>query len=143
MTSPQEQGLGSTIESLVPQATEVYLNFVDGGYYGQGDWLEFRGDGEQALRELVEKFGDEGIDAFNQAFITPEFEESTRGRIKRLTDSIIADYEEDDAPDVRYGRNKMSAERSRLEDLLKVLNMDVGYVILLGSKHYTQRVKGE
>ncbi len=139
MQSPQEQETVSTIESLFPRAAQVFIGFVDGGWYGQGDWLEFRGDGKAELRELAERFGEKGVDAFSQAFVTPEFEQGIEARVKNLTQDIIDAADEILAPDVNYIRNKWAAERSLLQELLRGIRGGEEVQVLLGDKHYIQR----
>ncbi len=136
MVNPQEQGTVSTIESLIPQATQVYIGFVDGGWYGGGDWLEFKGKGKPELRELAERFGEKGIEAFNQAFVTPELEQSIEARAKNLTRDIIA--ADGDAGTNRI-RNKWAAERERLEDFLRGIRDGKEASIRLGDKEIIQR----
>jgi hypothetical protein len=142
MGSEGEQKGTSTIEELLPTAANVYIDYVDGGQLlGQGGWLELNGEGMSALGELVQRFGQQGTDAFNKVFITPDFEQGMENRIKRLTRNIVDTDSEDDAPDISWTRGQWDAERGGLGNLLRNIRKGEEVSIRLGGKDgkYLQR----
>lgn len=119
----KEQGseIPSIIEQLLSKATSVDIQYVDGGFLGDS-WFELSGKGRIALEELTQKFGQQGVDAFNKAFITPDFEQRIESRMARLTEDIRSTFDEaQSASDVAQSRSVRCAERDGLDNILRSL----------------------
>lgn len=131
MPAIQEQDKKTTIEALASQAKNVRIEFVDGGFLGQhGGWLRFSGEGEKSLKELYERFGQEGIDTFNKTYVTSEFEQGIERRTHDLLKSAVNTPDDDDF--LYRLRVNMFQEEESLRNLLKVIRSGGEVKIVLG-----------
>lgn len=133
MPSASELKRPPTIEGLLSVAVKVDIRYKDGGQLERG-WFELDGEGRPELEELIQRFGQQGIDAFNRAFITRSFGRELKKRTERLTQSIVDFASEDDAPDISWMRGGLDASREGLRDLLKEIREGKEVPVLLGGK---------
>ena len=108
----------STLEQLLPKAISVDIKYVDGSFLGER-WFELDGEGRPALEQLVLRFGQDGVDAFNKAFITPDFEKHIEDHVTEISDDIKANFEDAQSdPDLKYYRGILSLARDGLQNIL-------------------------
>ena len=78
-----------------------------------------------------------GVEEFNKAFVTEEFERNTEAESKRLTDNIVwAGRNDPGSDDVRHA---WAAERAALDGMLERLRRGEEVSLLLGGKKQMQR----